>query len=152
MKTTNGKRVLQWLNHFIDMAKLISTMSKDPSKKIGVVIVDAHNRIVSTGFNGFPRGIEDSQERLENKDYKRAITLHAEENAILYAKQDLTGCDMYIYGLPPCSHCAAMIIQSGIRNIYYRIPDEYEISDHWKENLAIAETILNEVGINLLNI
>lgn len=152
MKTTNGKRVLQWLNHFIDMAKLISTMSKDPSKKIGVVIVDEHNRVVSTGFNGFPRGIEDSQERLENKDYKRAITLHAEENAILYAKQDLTGCDMYIYGLPPCSHCAAMIIQSGIRNVYYRIPDEYEISDHWKENLAIAETILNEVGINLLDI
>lgn len=152
MKTTNGKRVLQWLNHFIDMAKLISTMSKDPSKKIGVVIVDEHNRVVSTGFNGFPRGIEDSQERLENKDYKRAITLHAEENAILYAKQDLTGCDMYIYGLPPCSHCAAMIIQSGIRNVYYRIPDEYEISDHWKENLVIAETILNEVGINLLDI
>lgn len=152
MKSRNGKRVIQWLNHFIEMAKLISTMSKDPSKKIGVVIVDQHNRIVSTGFNGFPRGVEDSSERLEDKDFKRAITLHAEENAILYAKQDLTECDMYIYGLPPCSHCAAMIIQSGIKNIYYRIPDEYKISDHWKENLVIAETILNEVGINLLDI
>lgn len=152
MKPTNGKRVLQWITHFSDMAKLISTMSKDPSKKIGVVIVDEHNRVVSTGFNGFPRGVEDSQERLENKDYKRAITLHAEENAILYAKQDLTGCDMYIYGLPPCAHCAAMIIQSGIKNVWYRIPDEYEISEHWKENLEIAESILTEAGVNLLDL
>lgn len=145
-------RAMNWLKHFAEVAKLVSTMSKDPAKKIGVVIVDKNKRIISTGFNGFPKGIKDTKDRLENKEYKRAITLHAEENAILYAKQDLSGCEMYIYGLPPCSHCAAMIIQSGISAVYYTLPKEYEISDHWKENLKIAEDILEEAKIPLLEL
>ena len=110
-----------------------------------LIITDKDNRIISTGFNGFPKGLKDSIERLEDKEFKRAVTLHAEENAILYAKQDLTDCNLYIYGLPPCSHCAAMIIQSGIKNVYYRIPKNYEISEHWKDNLNLAKEISNEV-------
>ena len=142
----------KWHIKFINLAYEISQWSKDPSKKIGVVITDKDNRIISTGFNVFPKGLKDSIERLEDKEFKRAVTLHAEENAILYAKQDLTDCNLYIYGLPPCSHCAAMIIQSGIKNVYYRIPKNYEISEHWKDNLNLAKEILNEVNINLMEL
>lgn len=143
---------MKWINRFISLAETVSTWSKDPSKKIGVVITNQENKIISTGYNGFPKGINDSLERLNDKEFKRAITLHAEENAILCAKQDLTNCIMYIYGLPPCAHCAAMIIQSGIKIIYYRIPKKYEVSDHWKDNINIAETILKEANISLISI
>lgn len=143
---------MKWKSRFFDLAKTISSWSKDPSKKIGVIIVNSENKIVSTGYNGFPKNINDSEERLNDKDFKRAITLHAEENAILCAKQDLTGCKMYIYGLPPCAHCAAMIIQSGIKSVYYHIPEEYSISGHWFENCVLAKKILEEAGIIITEI
>lgn len=143
---------MKWSVRFMNMAKSVSTWSKDPSKKIGVVIINQENKIISTGYNGFPKNIADTEARLNNKEFKRAITLHAEENAILCAKQDLTNCIMYIYGLPPCAHCAAMIIQSGIKAVYYTVPEEYQISEHWKDNLNIAQSILKEAGVIYTNL
>lgn len=137
----------KWAERFIDLAKTVSSWSKDPAKKIGAVIVNNENKVVSMGFNGFPRSIQDTEDRLNNKDFKRAICLHAEENAILCAKQDLKGCSIYIYGLPPCAHCAAMIIQSGIKDVFYRIPEEYKVSNYWKDNLEIAKEIFYEASI-----
>ena len=143
---------MKWSVRFMNMAKSVSTWSKDPSKKIGVVIINQENKIISTGYNGFPKNIADTEARLNDKEFKRAITLHAEENAILCAKQDLTNCIMYIYGLPPCAHCAAMIIQSGIKAVYYTVPEEYQISEHWKDNLNIAQSILKEEGVIYTNL
>ena len=143
---------MKWHIRFINMAKFVSAWSKDPSKKIGVVIVNKENKIISTGYNGFPKNINDTEDRLNDKEFKRAITLHAEENAILCSKQDLSNCIMYIYGLPPCAHCAAMIIQSGIKAIYYTIPNEYQISEHWKDNLNIAQSILKEARVKCTNL
>lgn len=144
-------KMKRWMDHFIQMAKLVSSMSKDPNHKIGAVIVNQDNRIISMGFNGFAKGVEDSQDRLNNKEVKRALMLHAEENAILQAlagKQDLTNCDIYVFGYPPCVHCTSLIIQSGIKHVYFRFPDKKrKISDAWKQSFKLAEEIAKEVNL-----
>lgn len=144
---------MKWTNHFIKVAELVSTMSKDPNHKIGAVIVDKNNRIVSTGFNGFAKGIADTEDRLNDKETKRLLMLHAEENAILYAKQDLTDCSIYVYGYPSCIHCTSIIIQSGIKNIYYKNSrKDNTISDYWKHNLEMALSLANEAGVNVIEL
>lgn len=145
-------RAMQWLNYFIDMAKLISTMSKDPSHKIGAVIVNENNHIVSMGFNGFAHKVKDTKARLNDKEIKRKLMLHAEENAILHAKQDLSGCDIYIYGYPPCVHCMSLIIQSGIKCIYYRNSENKLISDYWKKDFELTNKLSEEINIPILEV
>lgn len=117
-----------WNRRFLELASFISNWSKDPSTKVGAVIVDCNRRIISTGYNGFPIGVSDDQERLENRDFKYKAILHAEENAIMFAKKDLSRCSLYVSSLPPCSHCASLIIQSGIKNVYTW---EQEIPERW---------------------
>lgn len=142
-----------WNERFINLATLIGSWSKDPSRKIGAVIVDKDNRIVSTGFNGFAKGIPDTEENLMNKDIKRLLMLHAEENAILYAKQDLTDCSLYIAGLPPCTHCALMIIQSGIKTVYFKnLRDDKSVSSFWKDNIKTSIDLLKQGGVNLIEL
>lgn len=148
---TTADREIQWLKYFMNLAKNVSEMSKDPSHKIGAVIVDKNKRIVSTGFNGFARNIVDSEERLNNKEIKRKLTLHAEENAVSFAKRDLTGCDIFVYGYPPCTHCTSLLIQSGIQCIYYYNPT-YKVSDHWKDDFKLAETIAEEADVPYLEL
>lgn len=137
---------LKWHKRFLELAEHISTWSKDPSSKIGAVIVDKNRRIVSTGYNGFAIGVEDKKERLENREIKYKIVLHAEENAIQFSKQDLTGCSLYVSGLPPCAHCASLIIQSGIKNIYAW---KQEVPERWKESVELTKQIFKEAKINM---
>lgn len=128
------------------MAELVATWSKDPSSKIGAVIVDCNNRVISTGYNGFPVGIKDSDERLSLRELKYKMVLHAEENAILFAKQNLSGCSLYVTMMPPCSHCAALIIQSGIKNVYVPLSD---IPERWKDSVKLTKLMFEEAGVNL---
>lgn len=137
----------KWHKRFLQMAELLSTWSKDPSTKVGAVIVDKNRRIVSTGYNGFAVGVLDTKERLDNRELKYPLTLHAEENALSFAKQDLTGCSLYVCGLPPCAHCASLIIQSGIKSVYtYELLEENE---RWKDSIALTKQIFEEAGVSL---
>lgn len=137
----------KWHKRFLEMAKLISTWSKDVSTKVGAVIIDKNRRIISTGYNGFAKGVEDSKERIENREIKYPLTLHAEENALSFAKQDLTDCVLYVYGLPPCAHCASLIIQSGIKSVYtYELDEE---NPRWKDSIALTKQIFEEAGVKL---
>lgn len=140
---------LKWHKRFIELAEFISTWSKDPSTKVGSVIVDKYKRIVSTGYNGLPKDIEDTKERYENRDIKYKIILHAEENAISYAKRDLTDCTLYVSGLPPCAHCASLIISSGIKQVVFK---KQEIPERWIESMKLSKTILEEAKIKLIEI
>ena len=134
----------KWHRRFLDMAKLISSWSKDTTQ-VGAVIVDADNMIISTGYNGFPKNINDNY-RLQNREEKLKIILHAEDNAILFTKQDITGCTIYIYPFMPCSNCAAKIIQSGIKNVIsYRSDNE-----RWQESFDISTNLFKEAGVNLI--
>jgi len=137
---------LMWHRRLLTMAKLVASWSKDPSSKVGAVIVDANRRIISTGYNGFAVGVEDYSSRLENRDIKYKIILHAEENAIMFAKRDLTGCSLYVTDIPPCAHCASLIAQSGIKNVYAL---KKEVPDRWKEQFELTKVVFNEAMIRL---
>ena len=141
-----AERATEWQRRFFDMAHLVASWSKDPSSKIGAVIVDPQKRVISTGYNGLPVGVEDSKERLGDRETKYKMILHAEENAIMFAKQNLNGCSIYVTKMPPCAHCAALIIQSGIKFVY---APEAEIPERWKESTELTSQMFSEAGVCL---
>lgn len=143
------KKELKWHKRFLEIAEFISTWSKDPSTKVGAVIADIDNRIVSTGYNGFPKNVKDTKARYDNRDVKYKIILHAEENAIAYAKRDLTDCTLYISGLPPCAHCASLIIQSGIKKV---VVPKQDLPERWKESVKLSKMILKEAKVQLIEV
>lgn len=129
------------------MAYLVASWSKDPSSQIGAVIVDSQNRVISTGFNGLPVGVKDTNERLGDRATKYKMILHAEENAIMFAKQNLNGCSIYVTKMPPCAHCAALIIQSGIKFVY--VPEWEEIPERWRESTELTMQMFKEAGVKI---
>lgn len=137
----------KWNKRFLELAEFISSWSHDPSTKVGAVIVDKDRRIVSTGYNGLARGVKDTSERLENREVKYKIILHAEENAIMFSKQNLDGCSLYVSSMPPCSHCASLIIQSGIKVVYTW---KQEIPDRWVESYKLTRQMFRESGVKLI--
>ncbi|WP_420236632.1 deoxycytidylate deaminase [Telmatobacter bradus] len=134
----------KWDRRFMDMARLVASWSKDPSSKVGAVITRG-KFVVSVGFNGFPQGVEDLPERLENREIKYPIILHAEINAILSARQDIRGCSLYVTPYMPCPQCAAVVVQSGISRIVYT-PSSNE---KWGRS-PLSETMFSEAGIELV--
>lgn len=138
----------KWDTRFLGLAKHISDWSKDPSTKVGCVVVGEDREVRSTGFNGFPRGIEDTVERLNNREMKYPMICHAEENAIMHAARigiSLKGCTAYVTW-PPCSRCARSLIQAGILEVVY--PDDSEIPERWQEDFEIATSMFNESGVS----
>jgi len=122
--------------------------SKDPSTQVGALIIDKYNRQISAGYNGFPRGIEDTPERLNNRDIKYDLTLHAEHNAILFAQRSLFDCTLYTWPFQPCVRCACIIIQVGIRRVVCPHPST-ELLDRWGYSLLQAQKLFAEAGIQL---
>src|SRR5260370_144484 len=100
-----------WKLHFLELAIMISTRSKDPSAKVGAIIVDAERRIVGSGYNGFPRHVSDDPERYTNRETKLRMVVHAEVNAILNSTKSVRGCTL-ISTRAPCCACSGVIIQS----------------------------------------
>ena len=134
----------RWDMRFLDMAKLISSWSKDPSTQVGSVIVDSNNRVVSVGYNGFPQGISDDS-RLDNRETKYKMILHAERNALLFAQRPLEGCTIYTYPFMPCPSCASMIIQSGISGVVSYINKD----ERWEKEFKLSREILKEADVFL---
>jgi dCMP deaminase len=131
------------------LAREISTWSKDPSSKIGAVIVNDDRRILATGYNGFPKGIEDTEERLNDRDQKYPRIVHAETNALmnaLYSGVSVKGATMYVYGLPVCPECTKSIISAGIKRVVIS-PDPYVYTTPWTEKWnTISLPMIKEVG------
>ena len=150
--TNDGKHSIsiekeeKWDKWFLGLAKYVSTASKDPSTKVGAVIVDSRNRVVSMGYNGFPQKTTDKPELLNDREAKLKRVLHAEANAILFAKQDLTDCTIYTWPFGPCSNCASFIIQSGITRVVYVAPNE-SIKARWAESIAVSDDMFKDAGI-----
>ena len=133
----------KWDMRYLNLAKLVSTWSKDPSTKCGAVIVNQHNEIISVGFNGLPKLVTDNEERLTNRDIKLKMIIHAERNAIIFAKKDLRNCTIYTYPMMACSECAAMIIQAGFsRHVSMLSPNK-----HWQDSWKIAGEMFDEAGM-----
>lgn len=137
----------KWDKRFLALASHIAGWSKDPSTQVGCVVVGPDREIRSTGFNGFPRGIEDSIARLENRELKYPLICHAEENAIMHAARigiSLKGCTAYVTW-QPCSRCARSLIQAGVDEVVY--PAESEIPERWGDDFEIATSMMNEAGL-----
>ena len=137
----------KWDHRFIELANHIAQWSKDPSTIVGCVIVGEDREIRSTGFNGFPRGIDDDEERLNNRELKYPLICHAEENAIMHAARigvSLKGSSAYVTW-PPCSRCARSLIQAGISEVIYY--DELEIPERWTEDFNISSGMFKEAGV-----
>ena len=137
----------RWDVRFIELAKHISQWSKDPSTKVGCVVVGEDREIRSTGFNGFPRGIKDDEDRLSDRSKKYPLICHAEENAIMHAARvgvSLKGNTAYVTW-PPCSRCTRSLIQAGVSEVIY--PANLEIPDRWENDFNIASGMMNEAGI-----
>ncbi len=138
---------IKWDKRFLELARFIATWSKDPSTKTGAVITDGR-RVVSLGFNGFPRGVKDTPVRYSNRDLKYKMIVHAERNAILFARQNISACTLYVWPFMPCTICAADIIQSGIvRCVAPPCPPEK--LKRWHADLDIARTMFRESGVQL---
>lgn len=138
-----------WNQRYLNIAKQIASWSKDPSTKVGAVIVGDKNQIISQGYNGFPRGFKDSLDRLYNRETKYKFTIHAEANALynaLYNGVSVNGTSIYVHGLPVCVECAKAIIQSGIKRVVYdSLPKE-----NWKQSNEDALKLFSEAGVDVV--
>lgn len=138
-----------WDHRFLDLARHVSGWSKDPNAKIGAIITDGHGTFAAIGYNGFPKGIEDSAERLGNKELKNTMVVHAEENAVLMAGIRALGGTIYVTGKPICPRCAGVIIQSGLKRVIAQMPKSGTDS-HWDEVGFIAIDMLKEAGVEVV--
>ncbi|NQZ74694.1 MAG: dCMP deaminase family protein [Ekhidna sp.] len=134
---------IKWDDRFLQLAEHIAAWSKDPSSKVGCVIADDKNEIVSVGFNGFPRGIQDDS-RLQTRETKYPLIIHAEANALISARRDVSGCTAYVTHFP-CIQCAVKLIQSGIVRVvtYYN----HEFNERWKTDIEQTRKIFNEAKV-----
>lgn len=143
----------KWDVRFIDMAKLVASWSKDPSTKCGAVIVRPDKTVASVGFNGFPKGCEDSSAYYEDRPSKLARVVHAEVNAILHAHEPVKGYSIYTYQDPmigpSCANCSACIIQAGIAEVVY---PQIVFNERWKESLEQGLEMYKEAGVQVVGV
>ncbi|MEX0598332.1 MAG: dCMP deaminase family protein [Candidatus Paceibacterota bacterium] len=137
-------RVEKWDLRFLQLAKNVATWSRDPSRQVGSVIVRSDKSIVSLGYNGFARGVNDTTERYENRDQKYELIVHAEVNAVISSRQSVDACTLYS-SLYPCSRCAAIIINSGIKRVVSYKPPENDS----KVNFDLTTTQFNEAQLEV---
>lgn len=138
-----------WDYRFLGMAQLVATWSKDPSSKVGSVIADG-KRIVSLGFNGFPAGTDDDPSIYGDRERKYRRVLHAEQNAMSFAKRDLTGCTIYITH-PPCARCAAQIVQEGIKRVVCPSPNA-DFLVRWEDDMREARAMFSEANVTFVEV
>lgn len=138
----------KWDLRFLRLAQMWADQcSKDPSTKVGAVIVDKKKRIVGMGYNGFPRGVKDLHERYEDKEIKYDMVVHAEANAILNAVKSVEGCTLYSTK-PTCVECTKLIIQSGITEVVF-LDHRPEGSSKWNEKDEVMKTMYAEAGVGV---
>jgi len=140
----------KWACRFILLAKEYSSWSKDPSTQVGAVAVDPKTRrVLSGGYNGFPRGISDTKERLDNRDIKLQLIVHAESNMIYNATRSgisLEGSYLYVWGLPVCTDCAKAVIQVGIDTVFVA-ESCLNKKEYWTQSWENTKLLFDEAGV-----
>ena len=147
MKRANA---ISWETYFMGIAHLSALRSKDPNTQVGAVIVDQEHKVVSIGYNGFPKGCSDDEYPWENEgsslETKYVYVVHAELNAILNSPRTVKCCSIYV-SLFPCHECAKAIIQSGILEIVYE-SDKYASS----ESVLASKRMLESAGVKMVQL
>jgi dCMP deaminase len=143
-----GDIMADWMSRWLNMCDLVATWSKDRSTRLGAVIVDERNVVLSLGWNGFPRGIDDFVDSRHARPAKYSWTEHAERNAIYNAASkgiNIQGSTLYTQSLP-CPDCARAIIQSGISRVVVR---DTTLNDRWAESQRLSLEMLEEAGVEM---
>lgn len=141
----------KWDFRFLELAKVVSTWSKDPSTQTGAVIVRPDKTIVSLGFNGFPQGMPDSAELYADREIKYSRIVHCEVNALIFANESVKGCTLYTYPFISCDRCCVQMIQAGISRIV--APQaSYEQLTRWKEAFDKSRLYCKETGVELVEL
>lgn len=148
----------KWDRRFLALAEVIATWSKDPSTQTGCVVVDEDRAIVATGYNGFPRGVRDTQDRYENRELKYQLVAHCDSNAVFSAARrgvSLAGATMYLTG-PPCNECTKAIIQAGITRVAWPRDNKFEQDEatraRWASSIGISEQMAEEAGVEFTRV
>lgn len=150
MNATSISSGNRWTDNYLGLAKQIAGWSKDPSTKCGAVAVGKHGQILSQGYNGFPRGVKDTHERLNDRGQKYKFTIHAEMNCIFNASLtgvSLSGADLYVYGLPVCDNCAKGVVQVGFKRVFMCYPAAMEERKEWIESYKTSREMFVEGSI-----
>jgi dCMP deaminase len=140
---------MSWDQRWVDLAELVASWSKDRSRKTSAVIVDSRNVLLSIGWNGFPRGVDDGVECRHERPAKYQWTEHAERNAIYNAAAkgiSTVGCRMYLPWYP-CADCARAVIQAGIVELIAVEPDWQD--RNWAVDFAVVKGMLEEAGVSV---
>ena len=144
----------KWHNRFLELAKHVSSWSKDTTK-VGAVIVEPNTKkVIGLGYNGFPRFVDDTPSRYSDRETKLKFVCHAELNAILNANGPVAGCDIYVYPTmmnpAACPECSKAIVQSGIKTLYYY--KNQDTSPKWVELEKFSKAILKEGRVHCVEV
>jgi dCMP deaminase len=141
-------RVKVWDRRFLALAEHVSTWSKDPSTKVGAVIVRPDRSIASLGYNGFPRGMSDFEAVYNDREEKYSRVVHGEINAILAAREPLHGYTLYTWPFAPCDRCAVQVIQAGIKRVVCPVVPADKL-ERWKAIMDRAVGYFEECGVEV---
>lgn len=155
---SDADRRLKWDRRFLNHAQEWSRCSKDPSTKVGAVLVNDLGQVVGHGYNGFPRKVKDTDERLFDRPTKYKFTVHAEVNACIMAGKEAQGSTLYVYpsfGSPPvCHECMKVVIQSGvIRVVGFKVDwRDQLVAERWKDSIDVSRIMANEAGVEVIEL
>lgn len=141
---------LSWDQFFLGMAKYVSIKSKDPSTKVGAVIVRPDKSVCSVGFNGFPQKMPDLPEFYSNREEKYSRVVHAEKNAVRFSREELTGYTIYVT-MMPCDRCFVELVQEGITRFVYPKPTEDQMS-RWAISFEKVKRYAQECNVELVEL
>lgn len=141
----------KWDYRYLDLARLVASWSKDPSTQTGAVIIRSNNTVCSVGFNGFPRGVDDSPEIYADRKEKYQRVVHCEMNAILNAREPVEGYTLYTWPFLTCDRCAAHVIQAGIQEVICpKCPPELE--ERWGDSFVRSRDMYEQAGVEVYEI
>jgi len=144
---------MEWNEYFLGIAEQVKLKSKDINTQIGAVIVGSDKEILSTGYNSFPRGLDDTKEERQERPEKYFWMVHAEANAIYNAARvgtPIKDSSMYITSGVPCMDCARGIINSGIKKVYCKRVCTTTNKDMWEEHQKRSIDMLHECGVDVI--
>jgi dCMP deaminase len=145
------KDQLKWDLRFLELAKLVSTWSKDPSTQTGAVIVRPDGTVAGVGYNGFPRGLEDLPERYADRETKLSYVIHCEMNAIMSAHEPVKGYTLYTWPFLSCDRCCVHVIQAGVtRVVAPKCPPEK--ADRWESIFKLTRDRFNEANVEVIEL
>jgi dCMP deaminase len=144
---------MNWTEYFLNIAEQVKLKSKDQSTQIGAVIVGTDNEVLSTGYNSFPRGMDDNKQERQERPEKYFWFEHAERNAIYNAARvgiPLKGSVIYLTSGLPCMDCARGIVNSGIKTVYCKEVCTTKNKEKWVESQTKSLQLLQECGVDVI--